>query len=285
MYIDLHTHSYFSDGELSPEEIITEAKRRNVSIFSITDHNFLSDTEAIKEYARESAINYLDGIEISTLRRLSGSAMSLHVLGYGKKLDRDLLNKNLQKTIDGYNNRARAIIEKLNNIFPELKLDFQSLNDNSKEIYISRHTLAKLLVEHLKNGLSIKEALKEYVFVEEDNSWMMTPEESFKLITDAGGVPVLAHSGRELKKIGLAGYEKMIADFVESGLLGLEIYFPKHTNEEIDIMRNIAQKFKLYITGGSDWHGKTYTPKIEIGIELPQQDIMAFLNDKRIGIL
>jgi len=285
MKIDLHTHSYFSDGELSPEELIKEAKDAKVSIFAITDHNILVNTDIFKEKARRNDITFIDGIEISTLRRLTNSSMSLHVLGYGKKLDRNTFNNHLQKTIDGYNNRARAIIRTLNTTFPTLNLDFDDLKKSRTEAYVSRNTLARLLVAHLNNRMSMKDALREHVFTEEDDSWMMTTEESFKLITNAGGIPVLAHSGRELRKMGADEYEKMIANFVHAGLLGLEIYYPKHTDDEIVIMKNIARTYKLCITGGSDWHGPVYTPHETIGQDIPDEEVYEFLSDDRIGVL
>jgi len=285
MKIDLHTHSYFSDGELSPEELVKKAKNTDVSICAITDHNFLTDTKTLKEEVKKDGVALIDGIEISTLYRLPSSSISLHVLGYGKKLDRNILNNNLQKTIDGYNNRARAIIEAINTVFPTLNLNFDTLKKNSTEAYISRNTLARLLVEHLNNGMSIKDALREYIFAKEDDSWMITPEESFKIITDAGGIPVLAHSGRELRKMGINEYEKMIAYFANAGLLGLEIYYPKHTDDEIVVMKSIARKYKLCITGGSDWHGPAYTSNGVVGRDVPDEDISEFLRDGRIGIL
>ena len=285
MKIDLHTHSYFSDGELSPEELIKKAKDSNVSILAITDHNFLTDIKTLKEEAKKDGMVLIDGIEISTLYRLPSSSISLHVLGYGKKLDRNILNNNLQKTIDGYNNRALAIIGAINTTFPTLNLNFDTLKKNSTESYISRNTLARLLVEHLNNGMSIKDALKEYIFTKEDDSWMMAPEESFKIITDAGGIPVLAHSGRELRKMGINEYEKMIACFANVGLLGLEIYYPKHTDDEIVVMKSIAHKYNLYITGGSDWHGSLYTQNGAISQHVPDGDIYVFLHDDRIGVL
>jgi predicted metal-dependent phosphoesterase TrpH len=285
MKIDLHTHSYFSDGELSPEELVKKAKDTNVSIFAITDHNFLTGTKTLKEEVKKDGMVLIDGIEISTLYRLPSSNISLHVLGYGKKLDGNILNNNLQKTIDGYNNRARTIIKAINTAFPTLNLNFDTLKKNSTEAYISRNTLARLLVKHLNNGMSIKDALREYVFAKEDDSWMMTPEESFRIITNAGGIPVLAHSGRELRKMGINEYEKMIAYFTNAGLLGLEIYYPKHTDDEIAVMKSIAHKYKLYITGGSDWHGHMYTPNSVIGRDVLDEDIYRFLRDVRIGIL
>lgn len=277
MFIDLHTHSYFSDGEYSPRKIIIEALDKNVSIISITDHNFISETRLTKIYAKKCNIKFIEGIEISTLLKLSDLTASLHILGYGKSLDRCLLNNNLAKTINGYNHRAGVIINKLNREFPRLKLNLESLMTKDQEAYVSRNTLAKLLVTHLKNSISIKDALKQYVFVKEDNSWMMTPEECFELIISAGGVPILAHSGKELRKMGLSNYEKMISWLVKHGLMGLEVYYPKHTAKEINIIKNIANKFNLCITGGSDWHGKTYTPDVEIGLEISTNEITRFL--------
>jgi len=285
MYIDLHTHSYFSDGAASPQEIITEAKKGNVSILSITDHNFIADTKIIKKCSKENDIEYIEGIEISTLRRGLDFTTSLHILGYGKKLNKNLLNRRLQKTVAGYNERALAIVKKLNKIFPKIALDFQLLKNSCGGAYVSRNTLAKLVVAHLKKSISLRDALKEYVFVKEDDSWMMTPEESMNLIIEAGGVPVLAHSGRILRNMGIVEYEKMIVEFVKAGLSGIEVYFPKHTEAETNALRRLASKFKLYITGGSDWHGKVYTPKIKIGVDLPRQDVVAFLNDKKIKIV
>ncbi len=286
MRLDLHIHSYFSDGEFSPERITNEVTKRGISLFSITDHNILSNTEKTKEYAIKNNTRHIDGIEISTMHRTSNVNLSLHILGYGKKLDQGLLNKNLQQTIDGYNHRAFAIINKLNKIFPDLALDFQSVRHADQEAYVSRNTLARIIVAYLNNTISIKDVLKQYVFVEEENDdWMMSPKESFELITRANGIPILAHSGRELRKLGPIEYQKLIGNLASFGLLGLEVYYPKHTSEETDTLKTVAHTLGLYMTGGSDWHGKTYTPDIEVGRDISNGDIAAFLSDKRMGIL
>lgn len=276
MNVDLHTHSYFSDGEYSPEDIILEAKKHNISALSITDHNVIGYDENIKSVAKIHHIKFIDGIEISTLYRSPNGAMSLHVLGFGKNFDRILIHQGLIETINGYNGRARKIINKLNQEFPAIKLDFEKIKNENREAYISRNTLARLLTGHVKN-LSIKDALKKYVFAEEDDAWMMRTEDSFRLIKQAGGVPVLAHSGRELRRVGLAIYENMIRQFAQLGLRGLEVYYPKHTAEETHVMKDIAKKYGLSMTGGSDWHGPTYTPNITMGISDDKMDSVHFL--------
>lgn len=282
MNIDLHTHSYFSDGECSPEEVILEAKKQTVSVLSITDHNIIGYNEETRRVAKKHNISFIEGIEVSTLYRLSNNPISLHVLGYSNDFNKPLLQEALLKTIDGYNDRAQKIITKLNHEFPDIHLDFKKMKNENYESYISRNTLARLLTEHVKI-LSIKEALKQYVFVEEDDDWMIDTENSFRLIKKAGGVSVLAHSGRELRKMGSVAYENMIRHFTKCGMRGLEVYYPKHTLEEIYTMKNIAKKYKLHLTGGSDWHGSTYTPNISVGIDDRNNNVATFLK-KVIGI-
>lgn len=282
MSIDLHTHSYFSDGECSPEGIILESKKNKISVLSITDHNTIQYDENTLEIAKKNSVNFIEGIEISTLHTLSDNTISLHILGYGKTLNRKSLRQQLQKTIDGCNTRARKIIDKLNREFSTLRLDFEKVKENNSEAYVSRNTLARLLVDYTKT-FSIKDALKRYVFTEEDDSWMIKTEDSFKLIEQAGGVPILAHSGRELRRMELTVYESMIRQLVQSGLRGLEVYYPKHSIEEMDAIKNIAKKYGLYITGGSGWHGMSYTPDVQMGIGNYEKDISPFLKDV-IGI-
>lgn len=277
MIIDLHIHTYFSDGEFSPEEVILEAKKNKIKTFSITDHNTIKYNDKFIKITKENGINYIPGIEISTISRQPSNNLSLHVLGYGKKLNIEVIEKKLQGTIDGYNDRAKKIIDKLNLIFPSLEMNFQSIKEKNNEAYISRNTIAKLLVEYIKN-ISIKDALKQYVFIEEDDSWMIETEECFQLIANSGGIPVLAHSGRELRKIGQSSYEQMIKKFVNAGLQGLEVYYPKHTKEEIQTIKDIAKKYNLLITGGSDWHGPSFNPDIRLGINIQEQDIKPFLD-------
>lgn len=279
--MDLHTHSYFSDGECSPEAVVLQAKKQDISVLSVTDHNVIGYRKEIQETAGKQRIVFIEGIEISTLHQLNNS-VSLHVLGYSKNFNRPLLQEALLGTINSYNERARKIIDKLNQEFPGIQLDFEKIKKDGHESYVSRNTLARLLVEHVRN-ISIEDALKKYVFVAEDDSWMIKTEDSFNLIKQAGGVAVLAHSGRELRRMGLAAYENMIARFAIQGLQGLEVYYPKCAQEEIRIMKEVAKKYQLYITGGSDWHGPAYTPSITMGIEDSKMGIAQFLNEA-IGI-
>jgi len=161
--VDLHIHSNFSDGQYSPEKIINFVHKKNISIFSLIDHNFiLDDTNNIKKIAKDKDLTFIEGIEISCLEK--ESKMSFHVLGYSCDFNKSTINNKLKPTVDGYNNRAKKIISKLNIEFPSINLNFENIKGESSEIYVSRNTLARIIVNYFKNKISIKEALKKICF-------------------------------------------------------------------------------------------------------------------------
>ena len=282
--VDLHIHSYFSDGECAPKSILKQLCSKDVSIFSLTDHNFiLNSNDNIKRMARAEGISFIEGIEISSLDRHLN--MSFHILGYSSNFDKSSLNKCLQGTIDGYDDRAKRIINKLNQKFPDIHFNFQHMKGKGREAYLSRNTIAKELCSKLGNRVSMMEALKKYVFIKEDNSWMLTPQECFKMIKGAGGVSILAHSGNILRGLGTNEYENLVKRFSNEGLNGIEVYCPSHSSLEIREMERIAKENSLFITGGSDWHGENYTPGVDLGVDLPKDELVPFLESASISVV
>ncbi len=271
--IDLHIHSYYSDGEASPKEIINIAQRENIKLLSLTDHNFIFKDEEIKKYALEKGMVFVEGLEISSLDRKINS--SLHILGYSNNFDAGI-NDDLRETVDGYNSRAKGIINKLNKEFPGINLDFDFLKSKNKEIYVSRNTLIMELLKFLKDKMSFKEA-KKRAFVEENDDWMLRPERAVEIIKNRGGVAVLAHSGNLLEKLGTEKYEKLVKNLCANGLGGLEVYHPKHTKENIENIKHLAKKLNILITGGSDWHGFNFSPKVKPGCYLGEENYACFL--------
>ncbi len=262
--IDLHIHSYYSDGETSPSNIINIAHKEDIKLLSLTDHNFIFKNKKIKNYTFEKGIIFVEGLEISSLDRKTKS--SLHILGYSNNFDISI-NDDLKETVNGYNQRAKKIINKLNKEFSGINLDFDFLKNKNKEIYVSRNTLIIELLKFLKNKIEFKEA-KKYAFIKENNDWMLEPKKAIEIIKNRGGIAVLAHSGNLIKKLGVGGYEKFVKDLYLNGLDGLEAYHPKHTKEDIEIIKHIAKNLKIFITGGSDWHGFNFSPKIKLGCNL-----------------
>ncbi len=276
MQADLHVHSYYSDGECSPADVLNTLANQNITVFSIVDHNGIAEeVKRLKNEAAQKNILQLEGIEISCLDKKRD--LSIHILGYASSFDTQI-NNDLQPIIHGYTDRARTLIEKINRDLPEINLDFELIERENHERYISRNTLARKVADFLSTDLSLKEILKQHVFVEEDDSWMFSPQQAISSIQKNGGLAVLAHSGRIYSKLGLDGYTQLIKELVEAGMQGLEIYYPSHDASQIDALLTVAHDYNLLVTGGSDWHGHTYTPQTRLGSNLPERNIQQILN-------
>lgn len=257
--IDLHVHSYYSDGEDSPEDLKILMKQRGVSLFSITDHNCIHPE--IKYLVEDDSLKFIQGIEVSSVDRITGQ--SLHILGYSDNFDIASLNNALLPIINGYNTRAKKIIEKLNNNF-NCNFNFETIKNELLSTSISRNVLARRFVEFTGNKITIADAVKE-CFVQEDDLWMPDTKDAIKMISQHGGISVLAHPGNLFNKIDLP---ELVSRLVDSGLDGMEVYYAKHDSETIKNLSDIARRHNLLMTGGSDWHGKNF-PRSGLGVEVP----------------
>jgi len=267
--VDLHIHSEHSDGENSLREIFNIIQKQKIAMFSITDHNYISPhIKKIEKQASKKGITLIQGIEISS--HDSDNQISMHILGYSRNFDIDKINKSLKDVIRGYNTRAKKIIKKLNNKYQSLKLNFNSLIEKGKSPFVSRNILANELVKFYKKNqnrqYSMKQALEEAYTKEKDNSWLMSPKKAVEIIVACGGTPVLAHPGKMIKFI--KKNKKFIQILKESGLAGLEMLYPSHNEKEKKNLFLLAKKYNLFVTAGSDWHGKMYPPFSGIGIRV-----------------
>lgn len=245
-YADLHIHSNYSDGKLTPEEIVNEARSLGVKSISITDHDSISSQYNVKK--KYDDINIISGIELST----EYDNLELHILGYFI----DIKNEKLIHTVNKLNKsrieRVEEILSKLrkNNIY--LTMDDLDVNVNST---IGRSHVANAMVNkgYFDN---YKEAFISFLIKGRPayvKGCKLNYKESIKLINDAGGIAVLAHPGQMYKGMIM---ESLIKDLKFYGLKGLEVYHPSHSREQINNFYNLSKKHKLFITGGSDYHGK-----------------------------
>lgn len=197
MEIDLHLHSNLSDSKHSYSEIINFILKSNIKVFSITDHNYIKeDLDRVKKIADKNNVNFVEGIEIST--KYHDGDLALHILGYSNKFDKRRLNKNLKKTIEGYNTRAKKIIKSLNSSDDKLNFSFEKLFSEINSKYLSRNHIADKVSEKL--NLSFDKALRlSYVYLKEN--WMIEPANAIKLINKSGGIAVLAHPLKTLKSL------------------------------------------------------------------------------------
>ncbi|MBV7274926.1 PHP domain-containing protein [Clostridium sp. PL3] len=257
LYADLHIHSNYSDGKFSPEKIVDLSKRKNIKYISITDHDTI-DSQYIVNDTSIKNINIIPGLEISSQYKDS----EIHILAYFI----DLENKNLKNSLNNIKysrqERVRRIISKLNDLNIDINIEDIDKEDYNKSI--GRPHIAKVLVDKGLVG-SIKEAFQKYLmknrpaFVERCK---IDYKEALKLILDAKGVPILAHPGEIYRNINI---ESIIKDLKMYGLKGIEVFHPSHSPKTINNFYNLAKKYSMAITGGSDCHGNKMNGEYMLG--------------------
>ena len=263
--IDMHTHTNYSDGELSPQELIRLAIDKKIGTLAITDHNTIEGLKTIdrkSEIIKKSGIRVINGIELSAKSNVG----RMHILGYGIDLNSELLNKKMSDLKDISINSVLSIME-------QIKRDYRIRfgYDDIKELVNANHNLgrpdlAKLCIKY-GYASTVEEAFNKYL-IEAYNKTRKTDnklqyEECLELIIKSGGIPVLAHpKSLELRE---KEFLVLLKDMISCGLKGIEVYHSSHTKEEMEYYLEIANKYNLLISGGSDFHGKTVKPDIGLG--------------------
>lgn len=251
MYIDLHIHTTESDGTLTPSQVVRYAKEKGLKAIAITDHDTIhGNEEAIKEGISEG-VEVIPGVEIS----VDYSPGTMHMLGYFITTEDPILNEKLTLLQDSRADRNPRIIEKLNKL--GLSLTYDEVVQVSGGGQVGRPHMAQVL---MKKGYtkSIKEAFDKYLGKGAPaylDKFRLSAVEAITMITDAGGIPVLAHpftlyckSSDEL--------DALVEKLVNQGLQGLEVYYSEHDERKTSSYKLLAKRYNLAITGGSDFHGK-----------------------------
>ncbi|MEJ2098610.1 MAG: PHP domain-containing protein [Desulfobacterales bacterium] len=262
--IDLHIHSTASDGSFTPAEIIDHAQRLNLAAIAITDHDSIYGSKEALRTGIPSSLKFLTGVEISAAHPpfFPGSG-SFHILGYCIRLDNQALNQALNRLREARKNRNPKIIKRLNEL--GLEISMEDVNQTVDHGQLGRPHIAQVMI---KKGFveSMDEAFDKFLgagkpaYIDKDR---IGCEETIKMIRGAGGVPVLAHPAL-LNITDDFQLEELIQNLIKIGMRGIEVYYPEHSPEQILRYRQLADKYNLLITGGTDFHG-SITPKIEMG--------------------
>jgi predicted metal-dependent phosphoesterase TrpH len=249
-FVDLHLHTTASDGSYTPNEIVKIASDLGLKAIAITDHDTVSGIASALDTAINFDIDVIPGIEFST----EIDNVSVHIVGLFVNYRNRELVKITSEIQNSRENRAKSIIQKLNQILPETKITFAELKELTDGLKGRLH-IAEILV---KKGVvqSINEAFQVYLnrgcpaYVPR---FKFTPKEAVTLLNKIGAIPILAHPGYLSKKINL---EELLQDLVPAGLKGIEVYYISHSEQDIQRFQQIAQDFNLLESGGSDCHGE-----------------------------
>lgn len=258
--VDLHVHSNESDGTVAPEELVREAKQIGLSAFALTDHDTTEGLDRAIACGESEGVEVVPGIELST----SYLGKDIHVLGYYMDYHNECFQEQLKAFRDSRDVRNEEMFRRLRELGFE-KITTEALLEAFDNPVITRAHVAKFMLEcgYVK---SREEVFQRYIgdncpcYVERKK---ISPNQAVKLITEFGGIPVLAHP--LLYKFGTETLDALVASMKEDGLKGLEVIYSTYNSREQRKLRELAKKYGLIVTGGSDYHG-TNKKDIKLGI-------------------
>jgi predicted metal-dependent phosphoesterase TrpH len=247
--IDLHTHSYASDGTDAPGQVVRDAAAAGLDVVALTDHDTTRGWDEAGRSAVEHGIALVRGIEVSC----SASRISVHLLGYLLDPEHPELVARTESARESRDARARRIVER---IARDYDISWEDvLAQLGPEATVGRPHIADALVArgHVPDRTTAFERLlhtrgRYYVPYEAPDAVAMV-----RAIRSAGGVPVLAHprAARRGRVIPVDVIEAM----ADAGLAGLEVDHRDHDDAQRRELRELAARLGLLVTGSSDYHG------------------------------
>ena len=267
MKVDLHNHSYYSDGVFSPSEVVRLAHEADCDLFALTDHDTTNGFAEAQQMADELSLNLVSGVEISALWK----NMTIHIVGLGIDINNDVLQKGLN-----YNQRLRK--ERAEKISLGLRRAgvrdaLEKTQDLSKTDMITRTHFAQMLIQegYCKD---MKSVFRRFLTGKKPGAsrveWRSF-DEVVGWIHAAGGLAVIAHPFRY--RMTQTKIKNMLTDFKEVLGDGIEVVTATSTDEEITVSNKLAKEYKLLSSCGSDYHGWP-NQRIQIGSlrDLPNPD-------------
>ena len=280
--LDLHMHSTVSDGTDTPEELLRRVREANLELFALTDHDAVKGCERIRAARREGDPRFICGAEFSC----KDEEGKYHILGYGYDPESPSIKSIVEK---GHGLRMKKVTARLSFLeerfgafFPGEEVEKLLSLDNPGKPHIGN-----LMVKY-GYAKTKEEAISEYINQMKIRNEYIRPEEAITAILLGGGIPVLAHpafgSGSELY-LGQE-MEERLQKLMGYGLLGLECFYSGFTGKIMQEMLELAEKNHLYVTAGSDYHGKNKpvllgNTNFEAGQEMPE-GMRRFLEDVRM---
>ena len=240
-------HTSFSDGKLTPEELVKAALSAKLKYIAVTDHDTIGGITHLYESGLYPAkgIRIIPGIEMSAHH----DRHDIHILGYNIDIYHRHLTDVLNDVVEGRWTRFSEMVDKLRELgYGITEGEVLKLADASTSI--SRSHVARALVQKgfFKDVNEVFETVLNKGKPAYVPHYRLEPQEVIDLIKEAGGTPVLAHPK-------LVQDDVLVENLIHMGIEGLEVFYPKHDAQDTERYMHMAAKYHLLVSGGSDFHG------------------------------
>ncbi len=270
MKADLHLHTTASDGRLSPKEIVLKAAQLGLDVIAITDHDSVGGIQSALEAAKSfPRLLVIPGIEISTYMPQG----EMHILGYFIDYLDPEFNRALEELRNSRYERGCKMVAKLADL--GIDIEWERVLTLASGGTIGRPHIAQAMLERGYIA-SLPEAFTNYIgnggiaYVKRKK---VTPSEAVELIIKANGLPFIAHPA------DIENLDTFIYQLKQAGIAGLEVYYPKYSQNKIARLEALAIKYGIITSGGSDYHGLDNNIGANMGsVDLPQDAIEQFIS-------
>jgi predicted metal-dependent phosphoesterase TrpH len=257
-FADLHLHTFFSDGTYSPEELVAQGERQELGVLALTDHDTVEGCPPTAKACAAAGIEFIAGTELTAEQ----DRHEIHILGYEIDVQNPKLLHEISKFQIVRQNRIREMVQRLNELNVPLQAEEVFALANCRAP--GRPHVARALVQAGLVG-SLDEAFERFL-KKNRPAWVpkfkMSALEATELIHQSGGVAVMAHPA-------LNRSDEVIPVMVDGGLDGIECFHTKHSSAMADHYLQIAERFNLLVTGGSDCHGLSKGRPLIGSVRLP----------------
>lgn len=253
MFVDLHVHSVFSDGCLTPEELVRNALSANVSLLALADHNTVEGSATMREACRAAGIRSIDAVEIDSLY----CGEDLHILAYAANAE----NREFQELL----HHSRRMLDKMSDdLICALQRDGKPVRMEDYLSYPEQRGQggwkALYYLQDCGACASMYDVFPLYdqYGITYARAGFALAQEVIQTIHAAGGFAVLAHPGdvnRRDRHVEAEEMAEQIKELFSIGLDGLECHYPKHSEQETRIYCGLCEQYGKFITSGSDCHG------------------------------